>query len=157
MIYFSESERGFFDSNIHTVEQIPADALQISKELHASLLAGQASGKLIAIGQRGLPELVDPPPLGDEEVADLKVAVVQQHMDEAARAYRYDDIRTACTYADESAVPKFQAEGRAFRAWRSLVWAKCYEILGEVQAGRRPIPTDKELIMELPALELPAT
>lgn len=84
-----------------------------------------------------------------------KVAIVQKHLDDAARALRYDDIKTACTYADEPAVPKFQAEGQAFRAWRSLVWAKCYEILAEVQNGAQQIPSDEELVAELPTLVLP--
>lgn len=92
------------------------------------------------------------PPPPPEEIEAQKVAIVQQHLDDAARALRYDDIKTAVTYADEPSIPKFQAEGLAFRAWRSLVWAKCYEILDEVQAGNRPIPSDDELIGELPEL-----
>lgn len=90
-------------------------------------------------------------------VQAAKVAMVQAHMDERARTLRYDNIANAITYADEPAVPKFQGEGQAFRAWRSLVWARCYEILAEVEAGDRDVPTDAELIAELPALELPAS
>lgn len=89
------------------------------------------------------------------EIEARKVALVQHHMDEAARALRYDDIRTAVTYAEEPAVPKFQVEGQAFRAWRSLVWAACYAILDEVNNGVRPIPTDEDLIAELPKLAIP--
>lgn len=80
---------------------------------------------------------------------------VQQHMDEAAQARRYDDIKTAITYADEPAVPRFQAEGRAFRVWRSQVWAFCYWMLDEVAAGRALEPTAAALIAVLPTLELP--
>ncbi|QEI07822.1 hypothetical protein FXN63_19760 [Pigmentiphaga aceris] len=80
---------------------------------------------------------------------------VQGHLDAAAQVRRYDDIKTAITYADEPAVPLFQAEGQAFRKWRSLVWAKCYWYLGEVQAGRALEPTEAALIAILPALELP--
>ena len=47
---------------------------------------------------------------------------------------------------------KLTAEGKAFRAWRSAVWAKGYEILAQVQAGQRGIPTEAELIAELPVL-----
>ena len=95
-------------------------------------------------------------PATPEKIEADKVAIVQNFLDGAARALRYDDIRTAVTYAEEPAVPKFQAEGQALRAWRSLVWATCYAILAEVQAGTREIPTDEELISELPALVLPA-
>lgn len=95
------------------------------------------------------------PPPTPAEIEAAKVAIVQRHMDDAARALRYDDIATACTYADEPAVPKFQAEGQVFRAWRSEVWATCYAILDDVNAGLRDIPTDEELLAELPELVLP--
>lgn len=80
---------------------------------------------------------------------------VQLHMDQAAQARRYDDIKTAITYADEPAVSRFQAEGRAFRAWRSQVWAFCYWMLDEVAAGRALEPTPAALFAVLPKLELP--
>lgn len=96
-----------------------------------------------------------PPVIQPEQIQAQKVALVQAHMDAAARALNYDSIANAITYADEPAVPKFQAEGQAFRAWRSLVWERCYEILLEVQDGTRPIPSDEELIAELPDLNLP--
>lgn len=82
------------------------------------------------------------------------VAAVQNHLDAAARQYGYDDIKSAVTYAEEPAVPKFQAEGKAFRAWRSLTWAACYAILADVLAGTRSVPTADELLAELPALEV---
>jgi hypothetical protein len=82
-------------------------------------------------------------------------AQVQQHMDDAARALGYDDVATAVTYAEEPAVPKFQAEGQAFRAWRSRVWAFCYWLMDEVAAGRALEPTPNALFAVLPTLELP--
>lgn len=80
---------------------------------------------------------------------------VQLHMDKAAQALGYDDIKTAVTYAEEPAVPKFQAEAQAFRAWRSQVWAFCYSLLDDVAAGRALEPTEAALIAVLPPLELP--
>jgi len=77
---------------------------------------------------------------------------VQVHLDAAARKEGYDNIFTACTYAEENAVPKYQEEGRAFRAWRSLVWAHCAEVLSAVQAGERAAPSVAELIEGLPKL-----
>lgn len=90
-----------------------------------------------------------------DQISASKVATVRAFMDGKARELKYDDIATAVTYADEPAIPKFQAEGQAFRTWRSLVWERCYEILQEVQDGTRPIPSDEELIAELPDLNLP--
>lgn len=82
------------------------------------------------------------------------VAAVQAHLDATAQAHGYDSVYTACTYADEPAVPLFQAEGQALRAWRSLVWAHCHTVMAEARAGQRQVPTAAELIDELPALVL---
>jgi hypothetical protein len=90
----------------------------------------------------------------DEQIAQLRMKqceqAVQNLLDSEAIAAGYDSIHTAVTYADEPAVPKFQQDGIALRTRRSLVWAKCYEIIGEVVAGTRPLPTVAELIAELP-------
>lgn len=83
------------------------------------------------------------------------IDAVQAHMDAAAKARGYDDIKSAVTYAEEPAVPRFQLEGQAFRAWRSLCWATGYTVLAQVEAGQRPVPTEAELIAELPPLVLP--
>lgn len=93
------------------------------------------------------------PPKSAEQVKAEKIQVIQSHLDAAAQQYGYDDIKSAVTYADEPAVPSFQQQGQAFRAWRSLVWAKGYELLGAVDGGA-PIPTDESLIAALPALEI---
>lgn len=87
-----------------------------------------------------------------EQIIEAMRAAIQAHMDTASQSYGYDDVKAAVTYADEPAVPKFQAEGRAFRAWRSLVWAHAYGVLDAVQAGDRERPTADELLAELPKL-----
>ena len=72
---------------------------------------------------------------------------VQNMLDSAAKAKGYDSILSACTYA---AYPNpFQVEGQEFVAWRGAVWAKCYEILAEVEAGTRAAPTVSELLAEI--------
>ncbi|QNK67828.1 hypothetical protein [Variovorax sp. PAMC26660] len=101
---------------------------------------------------------VDPPvpPLTEaQRIANLRIDV-QRHLDAAAVAMGYDDMRNAVTYAEEPAVPRFQNEGRALRAWRSLVWAKCYDVLDEWNAGAIQEPTSAELIAMLPELVMPA-
>lgn len=47
-----------------------------------------------------------------------------------AVALGYDSIESAVSYAEEPTVPEYQAEGLALRAWRSAMWAKCFEVLG---------------------------
>ncbi|MEB0132663.1 hypothetical protein [Pseudomonas sp. CCI2.4] len=81
---------------------------------------------------------------------------VQAKLNGSAIASGYDSIATAVSYAEEPAVPKFQNDGIAFRAWRSLVWAYIYEQLALVTTGKREQPTVDAFLLELPALKLPA-
>lgn len=93
--------------------------------------------------------------LSEEQLTGQFRTVIQNHLDAAAAGVGYDDIRAAVTYADEPSVPKFEAEGKALRAWRSLVWAYGYEQIDAVQSGSRTLPTPEELIAELPPLVMP--
>ena len=79
---------------------------------------------------------------------------VQNHLDTEAKTRNYDGILSACTYAGSS-VPKFAAEGQACVLWRDSVWASCYAILEEVQAGQRQPPTVPELLALLPVIAWP--
>lgn len=152
MIYYNADENGFYDSDIPG--DIPPSAVEITPEYYKELLDLQSNGKQIACDKDGYPVAVNRAP-ATQAVTAITVAV-QAHMDEQARTCGYDDIKSAVTYADEPAVPKFQAEGLVFREWRSLCWAHCYAVLDTVNAGERAIPTATELIAELPPLELPA-
>ena len=80
---------------------------------------------------------------------------LQSHLDTTAKSYGYDNINTAISYAEEPSVPKFQIEGKAFRAWRSLFWVKVNEIKNEVLDGERDIPSIEEIISVSPVLDLP--
>lgn len=76
---------------------------------------------------------------------------VQNILDSAAKSKGYDSILSACTYADDATVPRFQAEGQAFRTWRSQCWDYCYQQLGAYQAGTIAQPTVAEILVGLPA------
>lgn len=155
-ILFSASTHGFYNTEINAT--LPADAVEISKGQHVALIAAQAAGKRIVADTNGYPVAQDPPPPPAPSAEQIRAALtdaVYAHMNAAAQARGYDDITAAVTYAEEPAVPIFQAEGRALRAWRSLVWAHCYQVLADVQAGTRAIPTAAQLLAELPALDLP--
>lgn len=78
---------------------------------------------------------------------------VQNVLDSKAQELMYDSCLSVCSYVD-TGVAKFDAEGKAFRSWRSAVWAKGYAILDEVKTGRRAIPTEEELIAMLPQLNI---
>lgn len=88
-----------------------------------------------------------------EKIQEQLTAKVQQYLDTTAQKLGYDSCLSVCSYVDTGVV-KFDEEGEAFRKWRSAVWAKGYEIVDEVQAGTREIPTEEELFAELPTIEL---
>lgn len=77
---------------------------------------------------------------------------VQKWMDAKAQERGYDNIISACTYAD-STDAKFAAEGKAAKEWRDKVWRHCYDVVAQVVSGSRDIPTISELLAELPKLE----
>ena len=94
-----------------------------------------------------------PEPTEEEILADLTFAV-QRHLDSIARKRRYDGILSLCSYST-STDSKFSAEGKAGIVWRDGAWSKCYAIMADVQAGKRPIPTEEELLAELPTFAWP--
>ena len=59
-MFYAKSTGGFYDRQIHG-NSIPEDAVEITNEQHAALLAGQSNGKRIEADASGNPVLVDPP------------------------------------------------------------------------------------------------
>ena len=59
-LYYSQSTGGFYDSTIHS--RPPEDAVEISPEQHAALLAGQSAEQVIMPGKDGKPVLAEPAP-----------------------------------------------------------------------------------------------
>lgn len=99
------------------------------------------------------PEIVPPEeeeihiPTQDEIKKQLTDAV-QNYLDRVAQEKNYDGILSVCSYFD-SGDETFDREGEIARKWRSLVWRTCYQLMDEVLAGEREIPTEEELIYEL--------
>ena len=81
-------------------------------------------------------------------------AAVQNHLDAFFQDRGYDGVLSAATYAT-SGVPKFKVEGQYAVAARDATWAKCYEILAAVESGTQPMPSQDELIAQLPPLVWP--
>jgi len=106
---------------------------------------------------------VAPPPLPPEPMpmppaqrAALLRASAARFANAVAVGWGYDSIDEAVTYAEEPAVPRFQVEGRAFRAWRSVLWHAFDELIAGVDGGTVPVPeTDAELQALLPAFVPP--
>jgi hypothetical protein len=91
----------------------------------------------------------------EERLQKEVVDNTQKRLDTFAKTRNYDGILSACTYAT-STVPKFQAEGQYCVEARDTTWATLYQILAEVQAGTRPVPSGfADIESELPTLVWP--
>jgi hypothetical protein len=84
-------------------------------------------------------------PLTEAQLREQFIQAAQTALNMVARAWGYDNIFTACTYADEPAVPQFQAEGQALRRYRSEFWAAAYGLV------RGPDDTIDTLLAQLPS------
>ena len=73
---------------------------------------------------------------------------VQSHLDSKAREFRYDDMKSARSYAGYTNA--FQAEAISLGQWASECWVYAGQVEADVLAGTRTMPTPTELIAELP-------
>lgn len=87
-------------------------------------------------------------PMTVDEIKEILETAVQKKLDDHAKSKGYSDIVSACSYA--GAPNPFQTESQNFVSWRGNVWATCYQILNDVNNGLRQIPTESELLAELP-------
>ena len=91
----------------------------------------------------------------NEQVREAVVVAVQKRLDDFAATKNYSGILSACTYAT-STNPIFQPEGQYCVEARDATWAKCYQILTEVQLQLRPMPNSyADIEAELPVLAWP--
>ncbi|MFJ4193943.1 phage tail assembly chaperone [Pseudomonas sp. NPDC089534] len=67
MIFFSASERGFYDDTINS--EIPDDGIEVSDERRREILTGQSAGMVVTADEFGGPILVDRPPPSAEALA----------------------------------------------------------------------------------------
>lgn len=94
-------------------------------------------------------------PMSAEERIKNKIInfekLIQGHLDQSAQKRGYDNIFTAVSYAG-SPDTTFNNEGVMFRNWRSAVWVYVNTERVKFEAGTRTIPSDDDLIAELPLL-----
>ena len=64
-LFYSATARGFFDDGLH--KALPADAVPITAERHAQLMAAQSEGRLIKAGNGGAPVVIERPGLTPEQ------------------------------------------------------------------------------------------
>lgn len=79
------------------------------------------------------------------------------HINQVALVHDFDSIDEAVSYADEPSVPRYQALGRALRAWRSIIWAAFETLESQIKLGEIPPPaSDAEFFEILPKFTPPA-
>ena len=94
------------------------------------------------------------PPSIEEQIAVFDAALVA-HLDATARERRYDN-RVTCGLRAGYPGP-FQAEGMAFAGWMDQCNALAYQLLAEVVAGTRPLPSSPQALIDLmPAMVWPS-
>ena len=101
-----------------------------------------------------LPAPPQPDPPTEAEIIAAFTAAIQLRLDTFARTRSYDGILSACTYVTSS-VPKFASEAAYCVGARDATWATGYQILADVQAGERAMPTVEDVMAELPSLQWP--
>lgn len=84
-MFYSKSTGGFYDPFFHAPEQIPADAVEITEEDHANLMAAQSLGNAIGANGEGFPVAVPPSErsLTLSEIAELEGMITPRRLREA--------------------------------------------------------------------------
>lgn len=149
--FFDDASKAFYCTDIHRI--IPPDSVGVSDEEFKYYQVERSKGFKLSVS-KGKVVLIDPEETSKSDKLRSIESYVQKHINTVCKSYGYDSIISAVTYADEPSVPKFQQEGQAFRAWRSKVWDKCYQLLSDWEAGAIEEQTPQQVIAQLPQLEL---
>lgn len=96
----------------------------------------------------------DPLKVSPEKVQRDLEAALDAYINSVARAKGYDSRITATLRAGYP--NPWQAEGIAFGQWMDNCYMTAYSILAAVQSGHRGVPTEAELIAEMPPMVWPA-
>ncbi|MDR2188761.1 MAG: hypothetical protein LBE62_12065 [Azonexus sp.] len=98
-----------------------------------------------------------PPPPAPPTLEQLQkqfTDLMQGHLDSTAQQRGYDGILSLCSYYG-SQNPQFNAEAIAGLAFRDAVWVYGNQVLADVLAEQREIPTPDELMSEVPQINWP--
>lgn len=103
-------------------------------------------------------EALSNPPLTTEEIKKNYENLVDRHIDSVAKEKGYARIgvspSVSCLgYASFS--NPWQAEAITFGEWIASLWPALWQIQADVESGARTLPTEAELIAELPTMVWP--
>lgn len=115
-----------------------------------------ADGVLFLLVVLGEYEIIDDkdykPPVDLTALQKVIVSHTQNRLDNFASSRGYDGILSACTYV-ASQVPRFASDGQIAVRLRDATWAKLYDIMAEVETGKRAVPAGfGDVEHDLPAL-----
>jgi len=94
-----------------------------------------------------------PQPKSSEQIAQELEAAVDRHIDAVAKADKWDS-RITCTIRAGYPNP-WQNKAIAFGQWMDACYSHCIQVQNDVAAGTRTVPTEAELIAELPVMVWP--
>ena len=107
-MFYSKSTSGFYATEIHG-KNIPADAVEITTEEHAALLAGQGQGKLSVADADGRPVMQDQPPITGNALLLLQITAFEATISERRK-------REAILGTDNGWLAGIEAQIAALRA-----------------------------------------
>ncbi len=111
-MFYAKSTGGFYDPAIHG-DAIPVDAVEITAEEYAALLAAQSAGKKIVADAGGRPIAVDPPAPSEAIVRAGLLMQIDHAADAARLAVAGDPLRAVEYQAAEAQATAFKAAGYA--------------------------------------------
>lgn len=149
-VFFSASTLGFYAID-YPAAKLPSDVVLVDGNLWRQILSGQCAGKIIAADEHGAPILIDPPAPTPEQTWQGYSAAIQARLDSFALERGYDSGALCASYKGDP-VGKWDNEATQYIAKRSQTWTKFYSVLDDVTAGKRPMPTLDDLLLELPVL-----
>ncbi len=148
-IMFARSTMGFYNTGLNT--NIPSDTVIVTQEAYDALMAAQCAGDTIGVDAQGNPVAVPFVPT-QAQTAAAYAAALQGKLDAQARAWGYDSLLSAASYAS-STVAQFAAESHALTGWRDTAWSNAAALQAAVQAGTQPMPATVAAFL---AIVLPA-
>lgn len=102
-----------------------------------------------------------------DEIQRLRISYAKRNLDNAVLAH-LEKIAISRGYGDGGKTPMaainsitsyindknpiFASEAQVFKDYRSDIWTLCAKINSDVEKGLRPIPTEEELLAELPKI-----
>lgn len=95
----------------------------------------------------------EPEPESPDRIKQRLESFLDAHLDSIAKNCGYLSVAHFLSYLN-STVPAWQTEAVAFNKFRDEFWQAAIAIEEDALAGNRPVPTEQELLADLPVFSL---